>query len=467
MNAPVLKIVTPVDGSLYAERPLASEAEVLKALEAAKAAQREWRTSSMTERQKIAAAFVDAMVAEKDKVAELLAWQMGRPIRYGHGEMRGFEERARYMIDIAPATLADIDVGPKEGFKRYIRREPLGVCLNLPAWNFPYMTALNAVLPAILAGNTVVMKHSSQTALVAEHFASAFAKAGLWQDVFQFVNMSHETTDKVIRSGLVDQVGFTGSTAGGRHIMGSVAGAPNFPATCLELGGKDPAYVRRDVNLAFAIENIVDGGFFNSGQSCCAMERVYVHEAVYDAFVEGAVATVNAYKLGSPTDPATTLGPVVRASAAAFIQGQVDEAIRAGAKALIDPNHFPEAQEGTAYLAPQVLVEVDHSMRFMTEETFGPAFGIMKVKSDEEAIALMNDSPFGLTAAIWTEDVEAAESIGDRIETGTVYMNRCDFLDPALPWVGVKQTGRGATLSRVGYEHLTRPKSFHLRTKTS
>jgi len=467
MNAPVLKIVTPVDGSLYAERPLASEAEVLQVLEAAKLAQREWRTSAIAERQAIAAAFVDAMVAEKDKVAELLAWQMGRPIRYGHGEMRGFEERARYMIEIAPETLSDIDVGPKEGFKRYIRREPLGVCLNLPAWNFPYMTALNAVLPAILAGNTVVMKHSSQTALVAEHFASAFAKGGLWANVFQFVNMSHETTDKVIRSGLVDQVGFTGSTAGGRHIMGSVAGATNFPATCLELGGKDPAYVRPDVNLPFAIENIVDGGFFNSGQSCCAMERVYVHASVYDAFVEGVVATVNAYKLGSPTDPATTLGPVVRASAADFIRAQVDEAIHAGAKPLIDPSKFPEAQKGTAYLAPQVLVGVDHSMRFMTEETFGPAFGIMKVNSDEEAIALMNDSPFGLTAAIWTEDVGAAESIGDRIETGTIYMNRCDFLDPALPWVGVKQTGRGATLSRVGYEQLTRPKSFHLRTKTA
>ncbi len=463
MNAPVFKIVTPVDGSVYAERPLASQSEVLAILERARVAQRAWRSSSMAERQKIASAFTDAMVAEKDRVAELLAWQMGRPIRYGHGEMRGFEERARYMIDIAPSALADIDVGPKENFKRYIRREPFGVCLNLPAWNYPYMTALNAVLPAILSGNTVVMKHSSQTALVAEHFAAAFAKAGLWQDVFQFVNMSHEVTDRVIRSGLVDQVGFTGSTAGGRHIMASVAGAPNFPATTLELGGKDPAYVRPDANLPFAIENIVDGGFFNSGQSCCAMERVYVHESVYDAFVEGAVATVNAYKLGSPTDPATTLGPVVRASAAKFIKDQLDDAVHAGAKPLIDPSRFPEAAEGTAYLAPQVLVDVDHSMRFMMEETFGPAFGIMKVSSDEEAVALMNDSPFGLTAAIWTEDLEAAESIGDRIETGTVYMNRCDFLDPALPWVGVKQTGRGATLSRVGYEHLTRPKAFHLR----
>lgn len=463
MNAPVLKIITPVDGSVYAELPLTSEADVLAALERARVAQRHWRTSSMAERQKIATAFVDIMVADKDRVAELIAWQMGRPIRFGHGEMRAFEERARYMIAVAPETLADIDVGEKENFKRYIRREPFGVCLNLPAWNYPYVTALNAVLPAILAGNTVVMKPSSQTALAGEHFAKTFAAAGLWPDVFQFVHMSHALTDKIIRSGLVDQVGFTGSTAGGRHIMAAVAGAPNFPATTLELGGKDPAYVRADANLAFAIENIVDGGFFNSGQSCCAMERVYVHESLYDAFVEGVVETVNAYRLGSPLDPATTLGPVVRAEAARFIRGQIEEAVQAGARPLIDESRFAAAAVGTPYVAPQVLVDVDHSMRFMMEETFGPAFGIMKVKSDEEAIALMNDSEFGLTAAIWTEDLEAAERIGDQIETGTIFMNRCDFLDPALPWVGVKQTGRGATLSRVGYEHLTRPKAFHLR----
>ncbi len=202
------------------------------------------------------------------------------------------------MIAVAPEMLADIDVGPKEGFTRFIRREPLGVVLNLPAWNFPYMTALNAVLPAILAGNSVVMKHSSQTALVAEHFADLFEKANLPKDVFQVLHMSHEATDKAIRSGLVDQVGFTGSTAGGRQIMAAVAGATNFPATCLELGGKDPAYVRADANIAFAAENVVDAGFFNSGQSCCAAERIYVHEAVFDQFIEAAVAIINTYQLG-------------------------------------------------------------------------------------------------------------------------------------------------------------------------
>lgn len=461
-----LKIVTPIDGSVYAERPLAGDTEILATLERARAAQAEWRHVPIEDRCRLATAFTDAMVADTDRVAELLAWQMGRPIRYGAGEVGGFEERARYMTAIAPETLADIDVGPKEGFTRYIHREPLGVVLNLPAWNFPYMTALNAVLPAIIAGNTVVMKHSSQTALTAEHFADCFARAGLPDGVFQYLHMSHEATARAIATGLVDQVGFTGSVAGGRAVMAAVAAAPNFPATCLELGGKDPAYIRPDVNLPFAIENVVDAGFFNSGQSCCALERIYVHEAVYDDFVDGVKATVEAYRLGPSNDSETTLGPLVRAAAADFVRGQVDDAIRDGARPLIDTAKFDRAEPGTAYLAPQVLLDVDHSMRIMTEETFGPAHGIMKVGSDEEAIGLMNDSPFGLTAAIWTEDVDAARRIGDGIQTGTIFMNRADYLDPALAWVGVKQTGRGVTLSKVGYEHLTRPKSFHLRTRT-
>jgi acyl-CoA reductase-like NAD-dependent aldehyde dehydrogenase len=461
-----LRIISPVDGSVYAERPLADDAEVRATLERARAAQRAWRTVSLAERLAVATAFTDAMVADKARVAELLAWQMGRPISQGPNEMRGFNERARYMIDIAPEVLADIPAAPAEGFERFIRREPLGVVLNLPAWNYPYMTALNAVLPAIVAGNVAVMKHSSQTALVAEHFAECFAKASLPAGVFQVLHMSHEATGRAIRSGLVDQVGFTGSTAGGRMIMAAVAGAPNFPATCLELGGKDPAYVRPDVDLAFAVENIVDGGYFNSGQGCCAMERIYVHEAVYDDFVEAAVAAINGYRLGSPVDPRTNLGPMVRAGAADAVRAQVADAVSRGARPLIDASRFSADREGTPYLAPQLLTGVDHSMRIMREETFGPAHGVMKVASDEEAIGLMNDSPYGLTAAIWTGDVAAAKAIGERLDTGTVYMNRADYVDPALAWTGVRESGRGATLSRVGYENLTRPKSFHLRTKT-
>jgi acyl-CoA reductase-like NAD-dependent aldehyde dehydrogenase len=465
MNA-TFKIISPVDNSVYAERPFSSAAEIQATLERAHAAQKMWRSVPLAERLKIASAFVDAMVADKVRVADLLAWQMGRPISQGQGEMRGFNERARHMIAIAEESLADVQGPPLPGFEHYVHREPLGVVLNLPAWNYPYMTALNAVLPALIAGNTVVMKHATQTALVAEHFAENFAKANLPKDVFQVLTMSHDDTTKAIQSGLVDQVGFTGSTDGGRKIMAAVAAAYNFPATCLELGGKDPAYVRPDVNMAFAIENVVDAGYFNTGQGCCAMERIYVHAKVYDDFVGGMKAAIEGYKLGSPTDPETNLGPMVRTAAADGVRAQVDEAIRKGARPLIDTKRFAADKPGTPYLAPQLLENVDHSMRIMRDETFGPAHGVMKVASDEEAIALMNDSPFGLTAAIWTEDVEAAKSIGDRIETGTVYMNRADYVDPALAWVGVKQSGRGASLSRVGYEHLTRPKSFHLRTKT-
>ena len=233
------------------------------------------------------------------------------------------------------------------------------------------------------------------------------------------------------------------------------------------MGGKDPSYVRADANLPFAIENLVDGAFFNSGQSCCGQERLYVHADVYDKFVEGFVDLTKSYKLGSPLDGDTTLGPMVRTSAADFVRGQIESATRSGAKALIDEKLFPASKKGTPYLAPQVLVDVNHQMDVMRDETFGPLIGIMKVTSDEEAVALMNDSPYGLTAAVWTEDEAAAISIGDRIETGTWFMNRCDYLDPALPWTGVKDTGRGATLSVVGYEFLTRPKGHHLRTKTS
>jgi acyl-CoA reductase-like NAD-dependent aldehyde dehydrogenase len=338
--------------------------------------------------------------------------------------------------------------------------------LSLPAWNYPYMTALNAVLPAIIAGNSVVMKHSSQTALVAEHIGEMFKKASLPKDVFQVLNMSHEATHTAISSGVVDQVGFTGSTAGGRAVMASVALAPNFPPTTLELGGKDPAYVRADADIAFAAENVIDAGYFNSGQSRCAAERIYVHEAIYDRFLEASVALIDSYKLGSPTDETTTLGPLVRTKAADYVREQVAKAVRQGAKPLIDERNFAASRAGTPYMAPQLLANVDHSMDIMMEETFGSAHSIMKVASDAEAIMLMNDSPYGLTASIWTADEDAAKSIGDKVQTGTVYMNRADYLEPGLAWVGVKESGRGATLSRVGYEHLTRPKSFHLRIKT-
>jgi acyl-CoA reductase-like NAD-dependent aldehyde dehydrogenase len=457
-----IRVISPVNGEVYAERPLAGETEIEAALARARRAQAEWRSLRVAERAALLTRAVDALVANKAGIAAEITWQMGRPIRYTPGEVGGFEERARYMIEVAPQMLADVAVGEKAGFTRFIRRVPLGVVFVIAPWNYPYLTAVNGVIPALMAGNAVLLKPSAQTPLTAERFAEAFAAAGLPAGVFQRLNLSHVATSRIIASGAVDFVSFTGSVAGGHSVQ--EAASQRFLGAGLELGGKDPAYVRPDANLAHAIENLADGAFFNSGQSCCAIERIYVHDAVYDRFVDGLVEFARSYKLDDPTDPETTLGPLVRPAAADSVRAQINDAIAAGAKAHLDPKAFAKDAPGSAYLAPQVLTGVDHSMRIMTEETFGPAVGVMRVKGDDEAVRLMNDSRYGLTAAIWTSDEAAAIRIGDLVETGTWFMNRCDYLDPALAWTGVKDSGRGCSLSRLQYEILTRPKSFHLRT---
>jgi acyl-CoA reductase-like NAD-dependent aldehyde dehydrogenase len=460
----VLQTRSPVDGRIYVERTLASPAEIDAALTAARNAQSRWRTVPVADRAAILTRFCTEFESRGEAMAQELTWQMGRPSRYAPNEVRGTLERARYMIEIAPESLADIDPGPKQHFRRFVRREPLGVVLTVAAWNYPYLIAVNSVIPALLAGNAVVLKHSAQTPLCAERFAECLSAAGLPDGLFHVLHMSHEDTDRVIRDPRVDFVAFTGSVAGGRAVQH--AAATRFIGVGLELGGCDPAYVRHDADVAHAIENLVDGAYFNSGQSCCGIQRVYVHERVYDEFVDGWIALTRQYVLGDPRDPQTTLGPVVRTAAAEEIRRQIAANIAAGAEAVIDPRDFPADDEGTPYLAPQVLLDVDQTMPVMREEIFGPVAGLMKVGSDEQATELMNDNPFGLTAAIWTRDADAALAIGDRIQTGTWFMNRCDYLDPALAWVGVKDSGRGCTLSRVGFEHLTRPKSFHLRLQT-
>ncbi|HFC04523.1 MAG TPA: aldehyde dehydrogenase family protein, partial [Rhizobiales bacterium] len=344
---------------------------------------------------------------------------------------------------------------------RSIEREPLGVVFTIAPWNFPFMTAVNSIIPALMAGNVSILKHASATLVIGERFEKAFAAAGVPDGVFQHLILSHDQTADIIASGKVDMVCFTGSVPAGRQI--EQAAANRFIPVGLELGGKDPAYVRADADIAFAIENIADGAYFNSGQSCCGIERIYVHEDVWDEFVPGFVELVKGYKLGNPLDSQTTLGPLIKPSAADFVRQQISDAVAAGAVAHIDAGDFAMDAKGSAYLAPQVLTNVDHSMSVMMDESFGPVVGIMKVSGDQEAIRLMNDSPFGLTASIWTKDVNAAREIGAELETGTVFMNRCDYLDPALAWTGCKDTGRGCTLSSIGYEALTRPKSFHLR----
>ena len=459
------RTISPVDGSVYVEREQAPPRAIDATLERARHAQQEWRNVPVETRAAILERFCDALERRRDGVAQELAWQMGRPLRYGPNEVRGTLERARHMIAIAPESLRDIDVGPKEGFRRFLRREPLGVVFTVAAWNYPYLIAVNSVVPALMAGNTVVLKHSAQTPLCAETFAACFREAGLPDGCFEVLHLGHADTNGVVADRRVDFVAFTGSVAGGHAVQR--AAAERFVGVGLELGGCDPAYVRHDANLAHAIENLVDGAYFNSGQSCCGIQRVYVHERLYDDFVAGWVELTRRYRLGNPLDPETTLGPVVRTAAAEQVRAQVARSIALGARNPIAESDFEASRAGTPYVAPQVLLDVDHSMPVMREEIFGPVAGIMPVRSDDEAVALMNDSAYGLTAAIWSEDAEAAMALGDRVRTGTWFMNRCDYLDPALAWVGVKDSGRGCTLSSIGYEHLTRPKSFHLRVRTT
>ena len=453
--------ISPVDGREVVRRATSSAAEIEAAVAAARKAQAEWKRVSVAERRKILSKAVDAMLAMRADVGPELAWQMGRPVRYGGNELNGFEERARAMIALAETALAPIVPEPKQGFRRYVAREPVGIVLTVAPWNYPYLTAVNSVVPALMAGNAVVLKHAGQTLLVGDRFQVAMDRAGLPRGLFRTLTLSHDDTVRLIGSGAVDQICFTGSVAAGKAIERAAAGT--FAGVGLELGGKDPAYVRPDVDLAHAVENVVDGAYFNSGQCCCGIERVYVHADVYDKFVAGFVDLTRQYVLDDPLDQKTTLGPMAQPRLAATVRDHVGEAVSKGARALIDTSAFRRDREGSTYVAPQALVDVDHSMKVMMEETFGPVVGIMKVRDDAEAIRLMNDSPYGLTASIWTRDIDAAERIGAEIETGTVYMNRCDYLDPGLAWTGVKDTGRGATLSRVGYESLTRPKSFHLR----
>ena len=457
-----LQCISPIDGSLYVERDLASASEIKAALAKAERAQQAWKHTPVAERVAIGRQAIAAFAAREEQLAEELCWMMGRPIRYAAGEIRGFVERASHMADIAESALADIRLPDKPGFTRFIRREPLGVALVIAPWNYPYLTAVNAVMPALLAGNAVLLKHSAQTPLCAERMVAAFAAAGLPDGVFQYLHLSHADTEQLIQAPAIQHVSFTGSVAGGAMVERAAAG--RFISVGLELGGKDPAYVRADADLAHAVATTIDGAFFNSGQSCCGIERIYVHESLFEAFVEQAVALVKQYKLGRSDDPETTLGPLVRAEAADFVRRQINEAVAQGAVAHIDPARFALDRPGSAYLAPQVLTGVYHGMRVMTEESFGPVVGIQKVKDDEEALALMNDSEFGLTAAIFSRDAEAAQALAERVEAGTVFLNRCDYLDPALAWVGVKNSGRGCSLSSIGYEHLTRPKSFHFKT---
>ena len=453
----MVDIVSPIDGSVYASRPVLSGAAAAEAVARARAAQPAWAARPLEERIALVLRASAILGQQRDRMALDLAHQMGRPVRYG-GEYGALDERIRYMAGIAPGALAPMLIEDSPAFRRKIAREPLGVVLVVAPWNYPYLTAINTVAPALIAGNTVILKPASQTLLVGEHLAEAFHAAGVPADVLQCLVLDHDTTRSLIAAGSFGLVNFTGSVEGGREMERAAAGT--FTAVGTELGGKDPGYVRADADLDAAVAGLIDGAMFNSGQCCCGIERIYVHDSLYDGFVERAVALVKTYRLGNPLDPETTLGPMAQRRFAEVVRRQIADALRDGATA-----HVPTFAEddGDAYLTPQVLTGVTHAMAVMREESFGPVVGIMPVPDDETAVALMNDCAYGLTAAIYSRDAEAADRIGALLETGTVFLNRCDYLDPALCWTGCKATGRGAALSVLGYQTVTRPKSYHLR----
>lgn len=458
----MIQCISPVDGSVYAEREAMTFEQASTAVDRARKAQKAWAKRPLEERVQLVLKGVARLNEMIDEVVPELAWMMGRPIRYG-GEFKGFNERSNYVASIAADALAPLRVEDSATFERRIEREPHGVVFVIAPWNYPYMTAINTIAPALMAGNTVVLKHASQTLLVGERMMRGFVEAGVPEGVFQNLFLDHGTTSALVAAGKFNFINFTGSVEGGRSIERAAAGT--FTGIGLELGGKDPGYVMEDADLDAAVDTLMDGATYNSGQCCCGIERIYVHETLYDRFVEKSVAWVSNYKLGNPLEQETTLGPMANKRFAKVVREQIADAVAKGAKALVDPKLFP-ADDGGAYLAPQVLVDVDHSMAFMKEETFGPAVGIMKVKNDDEAVGLMNDSRYGLTASVWTQDADRAGRIGQQVETGTVFMNRADYLDPALCWTGVKETGRGGSLSVLGFHNLTRPKSYHLKKVT-
>lgn len=459
----MIQNISPIDGSVYAEREAMPLEAARAAVAKARKAQKDWARRPLEDRVQLVLKGVARLNEMVGEVVPELAHMMGRPVRYG-GEFKGFNERSNYVASIAADALAPLVIEESGNFERRIEREAHGVVFVIAPWNYPYMTAINTVAPALMAGNTVVIKHAAQTLLVGERMVRAFVEAGVPEDVFINVFLDHATTSALISEGLFNFVNFTGSVEGGRAIERAAAGT--FTGLGLELGGKDPGYVMEDADLDAAVDTLMDGATYNSGQCCCGIERVYVNENLYDAFVEKSVAWVSNYKLGNPLEQETTLGPMANKRFAKVVRAQIADAVAKGAKALVDAKLFPADDGESAYVAPQVLVNVDHSMEFMTEETFGPAVGIMKVKNDDEAISLMNDSKYGLTASLWTQDAARAGRIGREIETGTVFMNRADYLDPALCWTGVKETGRGGSLSVLGFQNLTRPKSYHLKKVT-
>ncbi|KAI1135081.1 aldehyde dehydrogenase [Hypoxylon sp. FL0543] len=463
MSVEVLTTISPTTNEPILTRNgvTASELEEIPNIAAEKF--QSWRQTSLTDRQIIVKKALKLLEKKKGELAEELTVQMGRPIAYTGAEITTAIKRADYLVKISEDTLRDTDGEPEKGFKRFIRKVPVGPVLVIFAWNYPYLILVNSLIPALLAGNTVILKPSPQTPTIVEQVSKAFAEAGLPAGVLQYFHCgSPLMMESVVRNPKVSLICFTGSVAGGLAVQ--KAAADRIVNVGLELGGKDPAYVRGDVDLDWAAAEIVDGSIFNSGQSCCAIERVYVDEKIYDPFIEAVQKVLKDYKVGDPLVKETQIGPVISKKSKETIESHIKDALSKGAKDLTPENPtFSSLPSKGNFVKPTLLVDVDHSMTVMTEETFGPVIPVMKVKSDEEAVKLMNDSEFGLTASIWTKDTDKGYELADQVEAGTVFVNRADYPSPDLAWTGWKNSGKGVTLSRFGFDQFVKLKSYHLK----
>jgi acyl-CoA reductase-like NAD-dependent aldehyde dehydrogenase len=439
---------------------LADDAAVGRVLDRARVAQRAFRHTSVAERVALCGRVLAAMERDAHRITTDISRMMGKPIGQAEGELRGMASRARHLMSIAEASLADIVLPVDGGLRRSIRKEPLGVVLDLPAWNYPLLTAINVVIPAVLAGNAVVVKHSPRSPLCGEHFADAFLAGDGPDGLVQALHCDHPMSEKVVGDARVDHVVFTGSVYGGHRIQQAAAG--RFIRVGLELGGNDAAYVAPDCDLQAAVEGIIDGAMYNAGQSCCAVERVYVHESVYEEFVARAEPLVRAYVLGDPADAKTTLGPIAQPAHPGELEDMVKDAVSRGAR-LVAGGHVTKAGGKGRFFEATLLRDVPRAAGLLHAESFGPILPVTLVQDDDDALSQMNDSTLGLTASVWTKDPERAAKLAGELQVGTVYMNRCDALDPGLPWGGAKDSGRGVSLSALGFDELTRPKALNFR----
>jgi len=458
-----LRVDDPFTGEVACELPLATEAEAMAAVDRAAAAQRAWARVPVTERAALVRRFGEALTARREEVARDITRQMGKPIAEARGEVGTCVARATHLASIAEETLADERLPGKAGFERFIAREPLGVVVDVAPWNYPLLTAVNVVAAAVLAGNAVVLKHASRTPLCAGHFARAFREAGAPEGLVEPLVAGHEVVAKVLARPEVALAALTGSNAAGREVHR--AAAQRLLPVVLELGGKDAAYVAEDADLAFAVPNVIEGAFYNAGQSCCGVKRIYVHAKVHSEFLAAALAAAKGYSPGDPAADATTLGPLATPEAPGELAAQVADARARGARVLCGGEPATLGGRGRFFL-PTLIAGAPPGAAVVREESFGPLAIVEPVADDDEAVARVNASRYGLSASVWTRSEERALRLGRRIEAGTVYMNRCDYLDPALPWVGWKDSGLGLSLSRHGLLALTRAKSFHLRVTT-